>query len=274
MKREEVIKHCMKCLEIAHEELERLGEQGTEVEEHARSPDISTKGDVAVSKAMVEYLQSNNVPAVILTEELGETISGEEQKYTIAIDDIDGTKNYEQDQGRGILPYCTLIVAFEGTQPKYKDAVFAATIEHTSGTVWSAEQGKGLLMNGKKVQPGDTRSLSKTQTVVVLDHYMADVERFTELHKRAWVKDFGTAALHFAFAADGTLKAYVSDNQKQHELGMGYLFAKESGIWISHLDLSPIDDMPYEFEAKTDVLVAETKELAEEIRGRVKQVSL
>ena len=273
MKIRELIRNCMNCLKIAHKEIERLGEQGRRTTKHARSSDISTKADVAVSKVIVKYLKERNVPAILLTEELGQTNSGEKQDYTVVVDDIDGTKNYQQDRGRKILPYCTLIAAFEGTQPKYSDILFAAVMEHNSCTVWHAVRGEGFYVNGIKQHTGNHRTtkLKKTQTGIIIDHYMSTPSKMSGLYDTAWVKDFGSSALHYALVADGTFQGFVSDGQKQRELSAAYLFTVEAGKWISDFHLKPVHERKYECEAKMGVIIAETPELAREIKRKLGQ---
>ena len=274
MKKEELIRNCMNCLQVAHSEIERLGEEGRQAVKDARSADISTKADIAVSKAIVKRLKDLRVPAVLLTEELGETKSGKSQEYTIVVDDIDGTKNYQQDRGRKMLPYCTLIAAFEGTEPEYRDALFAAVMEHNSSTVWHAVKGKGFYVNGLRKRPDSRRTtgLEKTKTAIIIDHYMGTPSRMSGLYATSWVKDFGSSALHYALVADGTFDGFVSDGQKQRELAAAYLFAAEADKWISDHHLKPIDGRKYECEGRMGVIIADTPELARAINAKLKNV--
>ena len=274
MKLRELIRNCMSCLQIANSEIKRLGEAGRHVVKDARSDDISTRADITVSKAIVKYLGDKQVPAVVLTEELGQMKSGEKQEYTVVIDDIDGTKNYQQDRGRKMLPYCTLIAAFEGTQPKYRDALFAAVMEHNSGTVWHAVRGEGFYVNGLRQHPDENRTtgLEKTKTALIIDHYMGTPSIMSGLYGTAWVKDFGSSALHYALVADGTFDGFVSDGQKQRELAAAYLFAAEADKWISDCRLRPIDGREYECEGRMGVIIADTQELARAINAKLKNV--
>ena len=274
MKIHELMKNCMNCLQIAHKEIEKLGEEGRQVVKHARSSDISTRADIAVSRAIVKHLKDQNVPAILLTEELEQTKSGEKQDYTVVVDDIDGTKNYQQDRGRKILPYCTLIAAFEGTEPKYQDTLFAAVIEHNSGTIWHAVRGEGFYVNGIRQGAGSQRTtrLEKTRTALIIDHYMGTPSRMSGLYGTSWVKDFGSSALHYALVADGTFQGFVSDGQKQRERSAAYLFATEADKWISDFNLKPVEGKKYECEGKMGVIIAETPELAHAISRNLKSV--
>ena len=270
MKLNELISNCIDCLRIAHEEIEKLGKEGRFPVKHARSTDVSTKADVAVSKTVLKYLTDKKVPAVILTEETGRTESGKGQNYTIVVDEIDGTRNYQQDAGRKILPYCTLIAVFEGTEPKYSDAAFAAVMEHNSGTVWHAVKAGGFYVNGTIVRPDKKNTeLEKTRTGLIIDHYMGTPSIMSGLYGNAWIKDFGSSALHYAMVADGTFDAFVSDGQKQRELAAAYLFTTETGKWISDYELNLINERKYECEKRMGVIIADTQELARKIKNKL-----
>jgi fructose-1,6-bisphosphatase/inositol monophosphatase family enzyme len=121
------------ALALARGILEKRGEQARAEVRDGRTTDISTIGDRVVSDALVDYFADSDIPGVVLSEESGIVKLCSEPRYTIAIDDIDGTDNFFR--GEGILPYCTIVTILEGTDPTFSSSLCAGVIEHRSGTV-------------------------------------------------------------------------------------------------------------------------------------------
>ena len=264
MDAEALVQICKEALYEAHRTIENIGSQGTSEVYDARVSDISTKGDRAVSKALIDLFKKRNIPAVIYSEESGKIDIVDSPKYVISFDDIDGTNNYHR--GREILPFCTVISIFDSCTPCFKDVLAAGIIEHNSGKLWIAIRNKGCYLNDSKVKTSGARIIDRKK-VMVCDNYTcgANVSRFSRLYERLWVKDFSSAALHFAGVSSGVFDCYLSPSQKAHELGAGYLLVKEAGGFLSDLEGNSLDDMPYNFDAKYPIIAASSEELGKEL---------
>jgi fructose-1,6-bisphosphatase/inositol monophosphatase family enzyme len=109
----------------------------------------------------------------------------------------------------------------------------------------------------------------------VIDHYACgrELRRLSRLHAEAWVKDFGSAGFHLAGVACAMFDAFVSSDQKGHELAAGYLLIKEAGGCILDLRGRPIDHVRFDFSAKYDVVASGDLSLAQAIVTRVENVA-
>jgi myo-inositol-1(or 4)-monophosphatase len=243
------------ALALARRRVRELGSEARRKIEDGRVTDISTVGDRAISDALISFFKDSRIPAIVLSEETGRVEISTNLRYTIVIDDIDGTDNYFR--GDGMLPYCTAISVLEGLAPRFSDTIAAGILEHPTGTTWTAEQGSGTSVNGNRVESGGNVVLDR-HAVVVVDHYAssAEIERLSNLYPVAWVKDFGSAALHLAGTASGMFDAYLSLRQKSHEIAAGYLLVNEAGGVFNDLSGIPFHDRPYDFEATYEVLAA------------------
>ena len=265
-----VIGIVQEALSLARTTLEALGTQARHRVHDARVVDITTVGDRAVSDSLLRFFRESGVPAVLLSEESGRTDLAAHPEYTVVFDDIDGTDNYHR--GEGALPYCTVIAILNGAKPRFRDAVAAGIIEHRTRNTWTAERGAGAFLNGTQVHVSK-RSLLDRQTLVVVDHYAAaaDVVRLEALYPAAWVKDFGSAALHLAGVSSGMFDAYVNPRQKSHEIVAGYLLINEAGGVVSDFSGNAIDGRPFEFDATYDLIAAANNSISESIRVLIRR---
>ncbi len=256
----EQIEHlCREGLAIAQQTLKSLRSGGAiEVTEHVT--DISTEGDRAVSRALTDFFSACGLPAILYTEESGRRALAPNPRYTIAIDDLDGTDNYFR--GMNCLPFCTVITFFSSPEPAFQDAALAGVLEHNSGQLWLAIRGNGCYLNGRRVTTS-RRAVLDRRTLVTIDHYASgrDIARLLRIYPASWVKDFGSSAFHLAGTSSGLFDAYLDTAQKAHELGAGYLLITEADGFISDFQGNPLTRMPYDFGATYSVVAAASQEL-------------
>ncbi len=260
---------CKEALHLAHRTLKTLKEKGCEEIHDAHVVDISTQGDIAVSEALITFFRKKKIPATVYSEESEKIELGKNPQYTITFDDIDGTDNYHR--ARQMLPHCTVVTIFDSKNPTFADALVAGIIEHNSETVWLATRGLGCFVNGVRMYTSLKKVLDR-RTLVVIDHYAShkEIAQILRIYPQAWIKDFGSDALHLAGVANGIFDAYLCTVHKAHELGAGYLLIREAGGFIGDLKGKDFDKVPYDFNAKYSVIAAATKELAENIITKIK----
>jgi myo-inositol-1(or 4)-monophosphatase len=266
---EELTQICKDALYKAHDVLDYIGSKGTSEIHDKHVVDISTKGDMVVSEALRRYFKEQKIPAVFYSEEFGRIELMKNPRYTITIDDIDGTDNYYR--GRGILPFCTVVAIFDSTEPSFQDVLVAGVIEHNSGRLWHAERNKGCYLNDVRINTSGRKILDR-RTLVIIDHYISgkDVSKFLDIYPESWVKDFGSAAFHLAGVSSGLFDAYLSPSQKAHELGAGYLLIKEAGGFLSDLEGKSLDKAKYNFDSKYPIVAASTEELGKVLLSKLK----
>jgi myo-inositol-1(or 4)-monophosphatase len=226
--------------------------------------DIVTRGDLIASDALREWFME--LPAVLLSEELGRIVTCDNPVLTIAWDDIDGTDNYHRYHGD--LPYCTVITIFDSPKPCFKDAIVAIVMSHTSGNIWHAIRGEGTFFNLRPARTsGKTRISGGQRESVNIDHYIGShsISRLLKLYPEVWVKDFGAAAYQFAVVSSGKLDGFINLGQKGHEIGAGYLLVKEGGGEILTLEGSKLDDIEFDFNGIMSVVAGSSAQLCEEI---------
>ena len=259
---------CHEALHAARAALSALGDQGVSEIQAAHVTDISTQGDMTVSDTLIRFFAAQQLPAVLYSEESGRTEIGTDPRYTIAFDDIDGTDNYHR--GRGLLPYCTIVTLFDSPQPTFADALIAGVIEHNTGRLWHAVRNGGCFLDGAPVKTSGRKNLDR-RAVVIVDHYSSSdaIARFQDIYPNAWVKDYGTSALHLAGVASGLFDAYLASAQKAHELGAGYLLAKEAGGVLTDWNGHILDSTPYDFDARYPAIVAASGELGEALLAKL-----
>lgn len=265
---EHLVEICLGALAEAHKTLGNLGDQGVSEIRDEHVADISTEGDLAVSQALIRYFGEQGMPAQIYSEESGKVEIGKNPIYTITFDDLDGTDNYFR--GRGILPYCTVVTIFDCIEPTFQDAAVAGILEHNSGTFWHAIREGGSFRNGVSVRTSERRTLDR-RALITIDHY-ASSERMTqvfELYPQAWVKDFGSAALHLAGVSSGLFDGYLSFSQKAHELGAGYLLVTESGGFIRDTKNRDIQSVEYLFDERYSIVATATNQLGEALLSKI-----
>ncbi len=268
--------YCKKVLSRAHMTLRRLGDKGREEVKDEKVYDISTRADREISREVKQILVADRFPAVFCDEEEGVERLVDSPQYTVVLDDIDGTNNY--NRGKGTIPYCTSVAIFDKPLGScaYKDVVAAGVIEHNSSLIWLAVRNwgcreykpTGLRLNRFDLC-GSVRTSGKKEvdrkTVVAVEGYESrrQIKRFEDIFENAWVKDFGTSALELAGVACGMFDAFIHPLHKKDELPAGYLLIKEAGGCITDFAGKPIDDNHYIYEdsARQNVIAAATPEL-------------
>jgi len=251
---------CLDALDVSTATLADLGAEGAAEIQDDHVVDISTRGDMAVSRALLDYFAATGLPARVLSEEAEPVVLAASPSYTVAFDDIDGTDNYHR--GMGVLPHCTLVCLFDSPEPRYRDALVAGVIEHVSGRVWHAVRERGCFLDGLPVH-GSGRSRLGRRAVTIVDHYGSsdDIACFGPLYPGAWVKDYGSSALHLAGVSSGMFDAYLGSAQKGHELGAGYLLVREAGGVVTDWGGEPLHDLAYDFDGRLPIVAAATPEL-------------
>jgi len=255
-----LIKICKEALYKAHSTLEKLGSKGTCEVQDKHVIDISTQADKAISKELIEFFKQKKFPAILYSEEQGKIELTQKPKYTIAIDELDGTDNYYRD--KDFLPHCTSITFFNSIKPRFKDALIGGIIEHVSKRVWYAAKDYGCYLNDVRVNTSNRKKLDR-RTLVIIDHYASssEISKLVKIYPTAWVKDFGCMAFHLAGVSSGLFDACLSSMQKADVLGTGYLLIKESGGCLTDWKGNPLDKVKYNFNSKYKIIAASTKEL-------------
>ncbi|MBI4894149.1 MAG: hypothetical protein HY833_00190 [Candidatus Aenigmarchaeota archaeon] len=260
--------------------------------------DIVTNGDIVVGDAIVDQIKKYGVGFSIYSEEKGKTSIGDNPKYSIIFDDIDGTANF--NKGDDMLPYGSIMGVFDREDPSFNDCLSAGFLEFNSGNLYMANRGRGAykipgfagkLDNGQNVEWGKTemRTSGKTGIMdglkVLNDQYMlgdingAISDSLLKKGRNNWLNDYGSKAVHIAQISYGAQDLFVSANNCNRtdklftgeEIGPGYLIVKEAGGATMDFNCNDIGNETIGLgDKKTyDIVMAATEELGKNFLWRL-----
>ncbi len=252
-----------------------LGEKG--YERIKSEKDLVLVADMAISEHVRNLARASGIEATLFTEELGENKLVDDPRIVIGFDDLDGTFN--KSDGRGILPYCSIISIFDAPKPTHNDAVYAGIQMHHTGDLIEAVRGQGVFMNGKSIKPAkialdeETRlyvSIYETSRVDVKTGSRTLAKLVPLMARTRCPGEILSAGVSFAMIpVHGG--AYLSAAVKEHELGAGYLLARECGGVAIDFDGKDIGPRLFDFNAKVPVIAASSEAIAQEILAELRK---
>ena len=204
-------------------------------------------------------------------------ISGSGQLW-YCVDPLDGSLNFKT-RGTGIgLPYCSCVTVLKGVNHDhtFSDVLVGSVFDlrsHDRWTVFRNEAGEYR----SRFNRAPARTLQETHfdlgSMIVLGEMYYPENR--EMLCRAFagekgsLRNCGSAAYEMALVASGTAAAFICDRQKNHELGAGYALVLGAGGVAVDLEGNDIGQLPYDFNAKTPVILAANQEIADQILERI-----
>lgn len=188
--------------------------------------EIDRRSEAALIAEITEKFPSHH----ILAEESGGTVSGRHQWY---IDPLDGTVNY----AHGLPFFCVSIAyACDGRMQ------LAAVYDPLRDELFTAERGKGAMVNGRMLKVSATTELHRCLLVTgfAYDAWTAAKDNFalfTHFGKKTQgVRRLGSAALDLCSIAAGRLDGYWELSLKPWDLAAGALIAAEAGARVTQVD--------------------------------------
>ena len=193
-----------------------------------------TSSDLKVERILIDQFQEMFPKYTIISEERG-LIEGEDDKYTIIIDPIDGTTNFMH-----ALPFFCISVALrekldDGT---YK-IVCGVTYAPALNELFMAEEGSGAYLNDQRIEVSARNDYDDCLFAGYVAKYngeqrKSDLQAFVKL--RAQTRIIGSAALEMAYVAAGKLDGMWHCNLKLWDIAAGSLLVKESRGMISEIN--------------------------------------
>ncbi|MBI4281749.1 inositol monophosphatase [Candidatus Uhrbacteria bacterium] len=226
------------------------GNAGSVVYKSASPADVVTKLDVRAEEFMKERLRAVDPPIAFVGEEHGGDRTAERLWL---LDPIDGTAHFV----RG-LPFCTTMLALieEG------EVVFSAIYDFVSDVMYSAEKGKGAMMNGKLIHVS-TRSLK--ESYVGWETHLEEGKNLLidqALRRRCVPIKILCAGYEFAMAACGKLEGRISLEPygKDYDFAPGAFLVKEAGGVVANIGKRTYDYRNLDFLAVNPVVYKELTE--------------
>lgn len=257
--------------------------------------DVVTQGDIEIGDLITKILLTTKDRITVESEEHGKQtnlIPGEEERYYVAIDDIDGTNNLRV--GKGFLPYCSMVVAFDAASKKedgyrYSDYSHAACLDYASGKIFYTEKGLGKVevydLNFNKIADSTENVQDNSKLALTLSTDVVSTQRgglvgyaskevspvsilpgiLDTVYKKFAVVDSGCSVFEYAMVGMGIRNGYVSSGKKQHELPLLYAFSKETGKEMVDFNGVPYDDRLYDFTGGDAEVIAGDARVIDEV---------
>ncbi|MEV6285271.1 inositol monophosphatase family protein [Kribbella sp. NPDC051770] len=201
--------------------------------------DMASDTDIAVEQAVREHLAKVTPEIAFLGEEEG-AFPGEGELSWV-LDPIDGTVNYVH----GVPLWGISLGLVSGKRQLVGVLDFPML-----GTRYLAADGLGASRNGEPIKASRTTVLS--EALVMAGDFAVDEQAVEKNRPRFALIDLlvprvqrirmlGTAALHMALVADGSLDAAIMFSNKPWDTSAGAVIAREAGAIVVDVDGSPHD---------------------------------
>jgi myo-inositol-1(or 4)-monophosphatase len=203
----------------SHEGSERLGE--------GAGGDVTMRVDQEAEDAIIDAIGQKGRDIRFVAEEHGESGGKPGARWTVIIDPIDGSSNFEKQ----IPFYCTSIAVLEGSA--LESASHALVRNLVNGDTYYSEAGGISTKNGGQIRTSEVRELrravvgidiSKTTLPIVrsVSELIVSVRR--QVH-------FGANALEACFMAEGRIDGFVDVRSRMRvmDLAGAYLIGRQAG---------------------------------------------
>jgi myo-inositol-1(or 4)-monophosphatase len=207
------------------------------VQTKSTETDVVTAGDHAVERRVRERLVHLRPGESVLGEEEGGEASLEGLRWVV--DPIDGTVNYLY----GYPLYAVSLAAqVDGV------SVAGAVVEPVSGRVWSAAEGRGATLDGRRLHASSAQRLDlalvgtgfsydakrRTAQAGVISNLLGDIRD---------IRRGGAASLDLCAVAAGWLDGYYEHGLKRWDWAAGALIATEAGAQLRLPTLNSTDGL-------------------------------
>lgn len=212
---------------------EKLLSQTVTVASHKTKNDLLTENDLAIENFIIDELKKTYPDINIVSEEYNPD-NALDDGLTVVIDPIDGTCNFAV----GLSMFGIQLAVF--TENVCRGAILYFPV---SGDTFTAEEGKGAYLNGKRLWVNKEAKPSDGM-LLISDYYDSIDIPFDK--QFALVKDLqkhflktrhlGAACVDFSVLAKGHALAYVTYYHKLWDIAPGLLIAREAGCVCGAVD--------------------------------------
>lgn len=236
-------------------------ETAAQVLRKGASGDYTKVIDSTAEAAAVAHLEGAGFRGRLVSEELGERRFGADDYPLVVLDPIDGTTNAT----RGISFYSISVAIADG--PMLSDVYAGAVLELPSGRLFTAERGRGALLDGRRIRVNGASPLGSALIGVDLN-VMGNREKFMEMAALCvaakHVRNMGSAAIELSYVASGALDLYADNRGKLRvtDIAAALLILKEAGGTV--LDLSgKALDCPLDLKQRVSLVAGHSGACAE-----------
>lgn len=194
---------------------------------------IVTDVDKASEKLIIRMLLDAFPCHSILSEEDDPIDSGSEYRWVI--DPIDGTTNFAH-----AFPFFCVSIALE----KLGDIILGVVYDPMRDEIFTAEKGKGALLNGKKIKVSQIDKLGGSLLATGFSYGVTRKDRNIShfrnlLAKTQAIRRAGSAALDACYVACGRFEGFWEMNLQPWDTAAASLIVEEAGGVVTKFDGKP-----------------------------------
>jgi fructose-1,6-bisphosphatase/inositol monophosphatase family enzyme len=232
--------------------------------------DRSLEMDVAIERAVINYIREQGLPVQIYSEEVGVTEGAHPHpEVTFSMDPLDGSVNYKH--GQGMLPFGTLVAFFKGLNPNLDDVIAAGMIEYTTGNFFIFDGEKTINQDGEKVILNHDWAIHKTTPVYFDTFYKKGLKAYTEIAEEVFVRGSGSIVGNLMYTLLNISACTGGVSVRAEEIGAVYgLIKGASGIIVDH-DGVPLAGKLFDSQEQYQVL-AGNKCIVDFVVGRLSKI--
>lgn len=196
------------------------------INQKSNANDLVTEMDKKIERMFTDNIRTHYPDHTILSEEGYGDKEINKQGIVWLIDPIDGTLNYIHQQRNfaiSIAVYCNGI------------GEIGMIYDVASDVLYSAKKGMGTFRNDEKL-PGLSKSKQLNESVISLNHFwLIEGPKYKTKPIAQLMKDvraartFGSAALEFAYIAEGSIDAYIKKRLEPWDVAAGMIIVNEVG---------------------------------------------
>jgi myo-inositol-1(or 4)-monophosphatase len=229
--------------------------------------DATRRIDQLAEEVVINFFEEEEVSCILVSEECGRKLIGQNPVDYVILDGIDGTTNAV----RGI-PFASISIA-HASNSQLNTVDVGLVMNLSNGTSFSAETGKGAYEEGHPLKPSSVNDLQEGIFSVKIPVNMQKKEMLYQITRlmplisnMKKLRQLGSVALELCYVASGRIDAYVDLRNKIRatDLAAAYLIIKEAGATI----LTPDgNDLKLELKATatTSFIVAANQVLSRKI---------
>jgi myo-inositol-1(or 4)-monophosphatase len=203
-----------------------------------REQDVTRRVDLFAEEALETALQSREVCARIISEELGDHVYPEsgEPEFTLIFDPIDGSTNATL----GIPFFCSSIAYSPNVTHITFDDIQASVVATIYGTTYYAVKGDHAWVDGTQLPRAITGKTKRAFSIYTYGarSIPAPLLQFFKGNRKKVIRVLGSIAMEICLVAEGALDAVIDvrDLVNGYDIAGAALILKEAGGLITDLE--------------------------------------
>lgn len=216
------------ALEIQRSIKPILGSRGASEVLYVGADGTPTKRiDDVAENAALEFLRSKDIPMIVLSEEGGRILLGDDPEYICVLDPVDGTLNATRN-----IPIFNTSIAFAPYKEDatLEDIEYGLVMDLYNNNVFSAEKGGGSRINGERITTSKIEEIEKsTLSLYIKPGKLKEFEELIKKTKR--IRCLGSVALELCYVANGGYEGMIDLRYllKVTDVAAGKIIVEESG---------------------------------------------